>query len=84
MYALNFDSAVIDFLNKLDKETAKRIWNKIILSKENPHRYFERLVERTDYKLRVGDYRIIADISDESKTIQITLVGKRDIVYKKK
>ena len=83
MYTINFDPEAIDFLKKIEKNTAKRIWNKILSTKENPHRYFERLVGRTDYKLRVGDYRIIADISNENKTIQILLIGKRENVYKK-
>ena len=84
MYVTKFDPEAIDFLEKLEKSIAKRIWNKIMSSKENPHRYFERLVGRPDYKLRVGDYRIIAEISDENKTIQVTLIGNRENVYKKK
>lgn len=53
-------------------------------TKSEPHHFFERLVGRNDYKLRIGDYRVIADINDSSKRIEITLIGHRKKVYKKK
>ena len=52
-------------------------------TKENPHHFFEGLTGRTDYKLRIGDYRAIADINDSSKTIQITLIDHRSKIYNK-
>lgn len=81
MYELRFDEEAISFLEKLLKETKKRIYNKIISTKNNPFHFFERLKGRADYKLRVGDYRVIADIN--KKTINITLIGHRRNVYKK-
>ena len=50
-------------------------------TKENPHRFFERLTGRTDYKIRIGDYRVIADIDDKNKKIEITVIGHRKNVY---
>jgi len=82
MYKLIFDQEAIKFLEKCEKQTAKRIWNKLMLAKNNPHRFFERLTGRKDYKLRVGDYRIIADINDNKKRIEITLIGHRKKIYK--
>lgn len=83
MYELIFDPRAIEFLGKSDKKVAKRIWDKIMSTKLNPHHFFERLVERVDYKLRIGDYRVIADINDSTKRIEITLIGHRKKVYKK-
>jgi|TARA_B100001964_G_C13724987_1_gene376268 mRNA interferase RelE/StbE len=83
MYELTFDSEAISFLEKAEKVIAKRIWNKLQSTKENPHRYFERLSERQDYKLRVGDYRALADIDDQNKRIFVSLIGHRKNVYKK-
>ena len=74
-----FDEKAIDFLEKLPKEIRHRIFDKIISIKKNPLHYFERLKGRTDYKLRVGDYRVIADINNE---IKITMIGHRRNVYK--
>ena len=63
MYELVFDEDIIDFLGKLPKELKERIFGKIIEAKENPFHFFERLAGRSDYKLRIGDYRVIADIN---------------------
>ena len=81
MYEVVFDHEAIEFLEKSNKDLAKRIWNKIMSSKENPHNFFERLTGRTDYKLRIGDYRAIADIDDKNKKIEVTLIGHRKNVY---
>ena len=83
MYTLRFDEKVIEYLEKLDKSISKRIFNKIQQTKEDPHRYFVRLTERSEYKLRVGDYRVIADIVDNELLILIVLIEHRSKVYKK-
>ncbi len=80
MYELIFDPEAVNFLEKLPKELRQRIFNKIISTKENPFHFFERLTARADYKLRIGDYRVIADIN--SKRIEITRVGHRKNIYK--
>ncbi|MDD4353561.1 MAG: type II toxin-antitoxin system RelE/ParE family toxin [Candidatus Nanoarchaeia archaeon] len=82
-YDIKFDKKAGEFLESLDKETAKRIFNKIMQSKEEPLSHFIRLAGRTDYKLRIGDYRTIADIDTNNKQIQITLIGLRKNIYKK-
>jgi mRNA interferase RelE/StbE len=79
-YELQFDQNTIEFLQKLPKELRNRIFNKITSTKENPFRYFERLEGREEYKMRVGDYRIIADI--ENNKIKIVLIGHRKNIYK--
>ena len=81
MYEAVFDPEALDFLEKSEKQLAKRIWDKIMSAKENPHHFFERLAERKDYKLRIGDYRAIADIDDSRKKIEIILIGHRKNVY---
>lgn len=81
MYEVVFDPEAIEFLEKSNKDLAKRIWNKIMSAKENPHHFFERLAGRPDYKLRIGDYRAIADIDDKNKKIEVTLIGHRKNVY---
>lgn len=51
--------------------------------KSNPFHFFERLVGRKDYGLRVGTYRVIADIDSDTKRIMLTLIGLRKNVYQK-
>ena len=82
MFELIFDQEPIEFLNKLPKQLKERIFNKITSTKENPLSFFERLRGRTDYKLRIGDYRAIADINQTNKRIEITKIGHRKNIYK--
>ncbi|MFH2020676.1 MAG: type II toxin-antitoxin system RelE/ParE family toxin [archaeon] len=78
-----FDPESIDFLNKLEKPIRERIYNKIIISSENPYHFFERLAKRPEYKLRVGDYRVIVDINQSTNRIEVTFIGHRKDVYSK-
>jgi mRNA interferase RelE/StbE len=82
MYTLDFDDDPISFLATLPKELRKRVFDKIVSTKESPFRFFERLKGRTDFKLRVGDYRVIADIRENKKIIVVTLIGHRKNIYK--
>jgi mRNA interferase RelE/StbE len=82
MYTLVLDRTAQAFLETLPKELAHRIWNKLISAKENPNHYFKRLAERKAYKLRIEDYRIIADINEEEKRIEVLMIGHRKNVYK--
>jgi mRNA interferase RelE/StbE len=83
MYDIIFDEEAIDFLEKLPAQVKERIFNKIISTKENPLHFFERLEGRTDYKLRIGDYRAIVDIEQNDKKINVTRIGHRKNIYKK-
>ena len=83
IYEVIFDEEAIDFLNKLSEPLKRRIYNKIISTKQDPFHFFERLKAMKDYKLRVGDYRVIADIDKSAGKITVTLIGHRRNVYKK-
>ena len=81
MYDIVFDKKSIEFLNKIEYKIKDRIFKKIISTKEKPFRYFERLTKRNEYKLRVGSYRVIADIDKNSKLIKIRLIMHRKNIY---
>lgn len=83
MYELKLDKKAIKELNKLENTIKERIFNKILETKENPHRFFTKLKGRTDFKLRVGDYRVIAEIYDDLRLIEVTKIGHRRNIYKK-
>ena len=83
MFETVFDEKAIEYLNKLPKEIKERIFNKILSTKSNPFHFFKSLERRNDFKLRIGDYRIIADIDQSSKQIKVTLIGHRKNIYKK-
>jgi mRNA interferase RelE/StbE len=80
-YSLQIDVKAGQYLSKLPKTIGQRICGKILETKEDPCRYWTRLEGRHDYKLRIGDYRAIADIDHERKTIKVTMVGHRRNIY---
>ena len=83
MYKVIFDDKAIEFLEKLDKKNRTRIFNKIMSTKEDPFHFFEKLTKRELYRLRVGDYRVIADINKKEIKILILLIGHRKNIYDK-
>ena len=81
MYNLIFEKKALHDLNKLETKVGERIWNKLQECKEDPFRFFEKLVEMPGFKLRVGDWRVIADIIREKDAIIILKVGHRKNIY---
>ncbi len=82
-HSVIYDEKVLDFIANLQPDVRKRIIDKISDAKENPHHFFEKLTGRSDFKLRVGDYRLIADIDDSISQIAFTYIEHRKSVYKK-
>ena len=70
-------------LDKLPYDIQERILAVLERVKIRPEAHFERLVGEKDYRLRVGDYRIIADIDKNKFIISVTKVGHRKNIYKK-
>jgi mRNA interferase RelE/StbE len=80
-YSWILDKKATIELECLPKEIQKRIIQKLDKSKINPLKYFIRLKGRSDYKLRIGDYRVIADINRKELKIEITKIGHRKNIY---
>ena len=74
----------VRFLDKLPREIAIRIREKIDDVKEDTTRYTEQLVGSSDYKIRVGDYRIFVEITYNPDTIAILAIRHRRDAYKKR
>lgn len=83
MYEVEIDKKACDFLNKLPEGIRARIIQKIENSSYNPYHYFSRLSGRSDYKLKVGDYRVIANIDSSSSKILVRFIGHRKNVYER-
>jgi mRNA interferase RelE/StbE len=75
LYKLVFEKIALHDLNKLETIIKQRIWSKLQQCKDDPFRFFEKLVELPGFKLRVGDWRVIADILREREVIIILKVG---------
>ena len=80
-YTVKFDTDATKELAKLPRDISHRIFKRIIESKQDPHHYWVRLEGRTDYRIRVGDYRAIADLFENEKMIYVTKVAHRRIIY---
>ena len=74
------DRALRD-VGKLDRLVAKRVVAKLERAAQQPERFFSRVVGSDDYKLRIGDYRLFATLSHETKTIVVARVDHRSRIY---
>lgn len=81
MYSLIFDKKALEELNKLERQVKERIWGKLQQCKENPLRFLEHLTEVDGFKLRVGDYRVIINVDQQTKILTVLKIGHRRNVY---
>ncbi len=82
MYDITYSHSSLKFLKKLPKEKQKHILSVIERARIRPEAHFERLVGERTYKLRAGEYRVIADILHESLHILVIKIGHRKNIYK--
>ncbi|MBD5518949.1 MAG: type II toxin-antitoxin system RelE/ParE family toxin [Lachnospiraceae bacterium] len=86
MYKVEYASLAIKQLKKLDKHISALIigWiEKNLVDCEDPRQYGKGLVANRsgEWRYRIGDYRILADIQDDKLVILIITVGHRREVY---
>lgn len=80
MYRIEWKEHAFDTIQKLETTIAKRIVKKVEELAENPFsKEIKRLKGSPDFRLRVGDYRVIFSI--ESDLITILKVGHRSHIY---
>jgi len=68
-------------MDSLDVPVARRVVRRLEQAAGEPARYFERLVGSDDYKLRIGDFRLMAILSYDTKTILVERVDHRSRIY---
>ena len=79
-YAVIYSPAAQKYLERLDKISAARIYEKM---RTDPWRYTGPLTEMDGLrKLRVGDHRLILRIDDNRVIIIVVKVGHRRNIYK--
>ncbi|MEK6873490.1 MAG: type II toxin-antitoxin system RelE/ParE family toxin [Nanoarchaeota archaeon] len=80
MYNLEWKEHALQNIEKLENSIARRIVKKIEELAENPFsKDVKRLKGNNDFRLRVGDYRVIFSI--EKDIIIILKVGHRKNIY---
>lgn len=87
MYHVEFTEKALKALKKLDRYTVLFItaWvRKNLEGCTNPRQYGKPLVgnKSGQWRYRVGDYRLLADIQDERVIILILNVGHRRDIYR--
>jgi mRNA interferase RelE/StbE len=82
-FEISLSEEALSELRKLENENVKRIIERLEKTGSNPFHFFERLVGREEYKLRIGDYRLLARILPEEKRIFVYSIGHRKNIYKK-
>ena len=74
-------------VKKLSQQVARRIYKKLnyFVDSGDPLDFTERLTKPTDaqYRWRIGDYRVLFDCDEISKTITVLKIQHRREVYKK-
>lgn len=67
-------------LKKFDQVVKRRIKNKLLKLYSNPQSLGKKLVGSDEYRLRIGNYRVIYEFY--GKTILILRIGHRREIYK--
>jgi len=81
MFQIELTETSKDFLRKLQKKDAETILNKIYSMRENPYRFLKRLKGEKLWRLRIGDYRAIADVVISMNRIIVIRIGHRKNIY---
>ncbi|MGX7013271.1 type II toxin-antitoxin system RelE family toxin [Vagococcus silagei] len=86
-YSVRYEKSVIKKLKRMDKHQASLIlsWiSKNLEGTEFPRYHGKSLVgnKSSMWRYRVGDYRLLADINDETITILLLEIGHRKDIYK--
>ena len=79
-YEVKLHPQVEKFLQKCGYILAERIRAKLLLLAENPFQHLERF-EGDYFKLRIGDYRALADVDTGRRNVWIRLLDHRKRIY---
>ncbi|MBN2067695.1 MAG: type II toxin-antitoxin system RelE/ParE family toxin [Candidatus Diapherotrites archaeon] len=82
MYEVIFSNKAEMQLKRLEKPVQGRIISALERARIRPEDHFKKLVGEDAFSLRVGHYRVIADIERKKLLILVLKVGHRRNVYK--
>ena len=85
-YSVEYTPRAVKELKKLDKQTRALIFGWIdnnLVDCENPRQHGKGLTANRSgqWRYRIGDYRLIAEIHDDKVVILVLTVGHRREVY---
>jgi mRNA interferase RelE/StbE len=80
-FEVRFSQRAVKDLKALPPAEQARILRKLEAASKEPLRYFRRLKGAKTHRLRVGDYRVLADIDAAKRHLDVVHVGHRRNVY---
>jgi len=80
-YSLEFGPKAERFIDKLQKNTAIRIIEKLKQIQEDPFRYLEHYEGDKCYKVRIGDYRALIDVDFGNNKLIVRVIDRRGRIY---
>ena len=83
-YTIEYDTQAQKFLKKADKQTTKRIMDKVdelLLQTPVPHTAKSIVGEHGVFRVRIGDHRALYRVNYQEKKIIVFLIDKRGRVY---
>ena len=81
MFQIELTETAKIFLEKLPKNDAEIILNKIYSIRDNPFRFLKRLQGNKLWRLRIGDYRAVVDVIVSFNKIIVLRIGHRKNIY---
>lgn len=82
-YEVQIVSAAEREMDKLPGAVHKRISRRILTLEDNPRpRGAKKLSGREEYRLRIGDYRVLYTVDDKNAVVTIFAVGHRREIYR--
>ena len=81
MYKILIKRKALDDLNALEESLQKRITERILLLKANPRLGAKKLISLEFWRIRIGNWRVIYEINDDRKEIEIFRIKHRSKAY---
>lgn len=82
-YEIRIERSVSKQLAKYDKRTSARIYAQIWRLADNPRPSgVKKLVGRSDWRIRAGEYRVMYEINDRIVTVIVVKVSHRKDAYR--
>ena len=82
-YTVRIKASAEREMTSLPKTAFRSVSTKILDLELNPRpQRCKKLSGRHEYRVRVGDYRILYVVDDAAKTIEVVAVGNRKDVYR--
>jgi mRNA interferase RelE/StbE len=85
MYKLLFTKSASKALQRAPKHVIRRVrvkLDKIVADPYGDHPSVTKLRGRSGYRLRVGDWRVIYEIDDETVVVVVLAIGPRGDIYR--